>query len=342
MKIGELLFDLGFNADTMKLKDFGKAIGDLNMSSILTAGSFGAVYEGAKALVGIADEMALGINKFGRETGQSTQEVQKWSKMAEQMGISAGVVQGSVATLEDSLFKMRFTGEGSNIWNMMGLDPTHTKNMFEVLTMLRERLKGMTTEQQRFFLQSLGISTEMLNMFKLTNEQWSEIAKQQTLSGKQLEEMNEYHKTMTEMGQNLKMIWADLGVSLVPIFKGFMEIANSIDKSILKSWEFKGILDTISEIMTKVAHPFKLFGEAAGALPKLLSAANSTADYSLYGGTPEERTRLALGPASTKTVSVSAPITIHSNDPDATGRAVQKHLDKTVDDAVNDRPAGSI
>src|ERR1019366_3865955 len=199
MKIGELLFELGFKADTMKLKDFGKAVADLNMSGIMAATGFGALYEGAKKIIDMADDLALGVNKFGRETGQSTTEIQKWNKMAEQMGVSSGVVAGSVSTLEDSLFKMKFTGEGSNIWAKLGLDPTHTKSMFDVLSMLRTRLKGMGTEQQRFFLEQLGLSTEMLNMFKLTDSQWADINKQQALSTDQLDQMNEYHRSMKQL-----------------------------------------------------------------------------------------------------------------------------------------------
>lgn len=64
MKLGELFFELGFKSDHMKLKDFGKAVSELNMSSILSAGSFGAMIHGAKELISMADEMAHGVNKF--------------------------------------------------------------------------------------------------------------------------------------------------------------------------------------------------------------------------------------------------------------------------------------
>ena len=284
MTIGELIFQVGFKADTLKLKDFGKAVSELNLTSILTAGSFGAVYEGAKALVGVADDMALGINKFGRETGQSTQEIQKWNRMAEQMGVSSGTVAGTVASLEDSLFKMKFTGEGSNIWAMLKLDPTHTSNIFQVLTMLRDRLKGMSTEQQRFFLENLGISTEMLNMFKLTDSQWADISKQQTLSGDQLDQMSEYHKKLAMEGENLKLIWADLGIALLPIIESLVTILNDFDATVLKSWEFKGVLDTIAEVATAIAkdlyyifHP----GEALKDIGKTFKMAGD--QYSDWG-----------------------------------------------------------
>lgn len=333
MKIGELLFELGFKSDTMKLRDFGKAVSELNMSSILSAGSLGAVFEGAKALIGIADDMALGINKFGRETGQSVVEVQKWTKMAEQMGVSAGVVTGAVQTLQDNLFRMKFTGEGSNIWNMLGLDPTHTKNMFEVLTMLRERLKGANTETQRFFLQQLGLSTELLNMFKLTDEQWKDIAKQQGLSTEQLKRMDEYHRKSIEATQNLKQAFADLGTSIAPISTALSNWATMILKAVENSNIWKKSIEGIGYGLNESLGKGKLFEDVG----KLFTN-DGYISPAIRNQVLKERQDEWNG---VKNVNVNAPITIHSTDPDTTGKAVQKHLDKHINDAVNDRPEGS-
>ena len=337
MKIGELIFELGFKADTMKLKDFGKAISELNMTSIISAGSFGALYEGAKALVGIADEMALGINKFGRETGQSKVEIQKWNHMAEEMGVSSGVVAGAVATLEDSLFKMRITGEGSNIWAMLGLDPTHTKDMFEVLTMLRNRLKGMSTDQQRFFLENLGLSTEMLNMFKMTDAQWASMAHQQVLSNEQLSEADKYHAQMVGYAEDLKKTWADFGISFMPIFDSLMKIADAIDQNILKSSEWAATIKTIADIPHAVMHPIQTFKNAAVNFGPLMRQLN---DESFYGDTPEMRSKLALqGTRSDPNMKITVKNTVHTTDPNT---KISTDLDKAFDDAVNDRPAGSV
>lgn len=349
MTIGELVFNLGFKADTMKLRDFGKSLADLNMTSILTAGSFGAVYEGAKALVGIADDMALGINKFGRETGQSTQEIQKWTKMAEQMGVSTSTVTGTVASLEDQLFRMKFTGEGSNIWAMLKLDPTHTNNIFQVLTMLRDRLKGLSTEQQRFFLENLGISTEMLNMFKLTDSQWADIGKQQALSQQQLDQMNETHIKMTQATQSLKMVWADLGVALSPIFFGLADMAVSIDNAILKSWEFKGVLDTIAEEANAIAkdiyyifHP----GEALKDIGKTFQMAGAQySDWGTENKNKANRWAESIVPSTlfrgehpdSSPVTVNVKTVVKSNDPNTTVETTtdQDKNKKNISDVVN-------
>lgn len=331
MKIGELFFNLGFKADTMKLKDFGKAIGDLNMASILTAGSFGAVYEGAKALIGIADQMALGINKFGRETGQSTQDIQKWNKMAEQMGVSAGTVAGSVATLEDNLFKMKFTGEGSNIWAMLGLDPTHTKDMFEVLTMLREKLKGMSTEQQRFFLQNLGLSTEMLNMFKMTDQQWASMNKQTTMMDPELKKMQEYHETMVQYGQNLNLIWQHMGLSLSPVAKSLMDVANSIDQNILKSSKWAAFMKIISDGLEGIAHPvdtLRLFTGTKGDKSDMQV-------HPLFKFPWQKFNQDGTYASDQKPVQVNLKAVVQTTDPHANVKIYTEQHRKTISDAVH-------
>lgn len=345
MKIGELLFELGFKADTMKLKDFGRAVSELNVSSVLTAGAFGAVYEGAKHLIGLADDMALGVNKFSRETGQSTQDIQKWNAMAQQMGVSAGTVASSVSTLEDNLFKMKFTGEGTNIWNMLGLDPRHTKDMFEVLSMLRSRLKNMSTEQQRFFLQNLGLSTEMLNIFKLTDQQWADIPKQQALSNEELKKMDEFHKSSQKLSHDIAIAWADIGVSLIPIAEKIIKISDNMNNIARNSKDFQNFLGFIAKAGEGAG---QLLGKSAEGWGKIFQyaqyAGQQLAPESAVSMLPFTNPGIAPGMSSISKVNhvtVSAPITINSNDPETTAKIVQKHLDKQTNDAVDDRPEGS-
>lgn len=352
MTLGELVFNLGFKADTMKLKDFGKAVSELNMSSILTAGSFGAVYEGAKALVGIADDMALGINKFGRETGQSREEIQKWTKAAEQMGVAPQTVMSSITSLEDSINRMRVTGEGSGFWNLIGVDPTKTQSMFKVMDMVRNRLKGMSIENQRLLLNMSPIDPQWLNLFNESDKDWADIEKNQGLSNEQLDKMQEYHKILTKDGENLKLIWADLGVALLPAIQAMVELLNDFDLAVLKSWEFKGVLDTIVEIMTHLAHPFKTFGDALNAIPKL--------GTNLQEDGLERKNRInrwvesviphdyfskmfSSGNEGSAPVNVTVKNTIRSNDPHTTVETTtdQDKSKKAISDVVNQMSGGT-
>lgn len=347
MKIGELLFELGFKADTMKLKDFGRAVSELNMSSIISAGSFGLMYEGAKDLLRIAQDATLSLNKFGRETGQSREEIQQWNNTASQAGISAGTIASSVAHLQDSLFRMNFTGESSNIWNMLGLDPRHTKDMFEVLTMIRNRIKGLTTEQQRFFLENLGLSTELLNMFKLTDEQWRDIPNQQKNSLDQLDKMATFYASQAKLSADIQTAWVDIASSIIPIADKLVQMADSMTIIARGSEDFKNAFGFLGKLADGTGKMLQQSAQGWGYIANL----STTGD--IYGGRSSGFSNMlallndkALTPADyarsdiSKAVTVNAPITIHSNDPDATGKAVQKHLDKHIDDAINSSPSG--
>lgn len=356
MKIGELFMELGFHADTMKLKDFGRAVADLNMTSILSAGSFGVLYEGAKKIIDMADDLGEGILKFGRETGQSTQEIQKWSTMAKEMGVSADVVATSVSGLEDRIFRMRITGEGSNIWAMLGLDPRKTNDMFSVLTMLREKLKNLSTEQQRFFLEQLGLSTEMLNIFKLTDEQWKDIPRQQALSNQELDKIQQYNTAIAKTSRDFQIIWADIAVTMLPAIDAFLKVSDSIATMARNSRDFKGIIDLLVTSARGWSLIIEKTAEGWGYIFRIMSAIG-LATVKATGATGAAFSQIAnplvaqefgiVPPTATLShaipnVNLIVKNTIKSNDHNTTVETTSDHgdLNSTVRNIVNQKPAG--
>ncbi len=59
MTIGELVFELGFKADTVKINDFIGMVGKLNLSSVLASFGVKELYDGLNKIMGIADETAI-------------------------------------------------------------------------------------------------------------------------------------------------------------------------------------------------------------------------------------------------------------------------------------------
>lgn len=252
MNIGELLIQLGFKADTMKLKDFIHSVGELNMQSIIAATGFGGLYEAAKRAIEAAEEMAEPLHAFSVQTGQSTDRLQQFSQAAEEMGASSGTVESAIRTLQQSIFRMRMTGEGSNVWGMLGIDPTQVQDKFEILNQLRERFKGMSVEARQFYLSQLGISQDMLNLFAMSDEGWADISNNMVMSHDQLEKMAEFHKINVRLSRDLKMIWVSLGVMIAPFVTKLAEGADWLNRIVLKSWAWKGSLDAISETLMRI------------------------------------------------------------------------------------------
>lgn len=344
MKLGELFFELGFKADTTKLRDFAKHIGDLNMSSILAGSNFGLLYEGAKKIIGAADDMALQINKFGNETGQSRKELQQWSAIADGAGVSAGVVVGGIKQLQDSIFKMRFTGEGSNIWQMIGIDPTKDKDKFETLYKLGIQLNKMDTDTQRFFLNQLGLSDEWLSVLPYIVKHHEELGRQLYRNDASLEKMAEYHRTVSDLSTTWKITMDNVAVSIIPIVTGLAHMTQSINENIIKSAEWQGIMMTIGEAMDNLAHP----GETIlTPLKKLIAAYKMDSNNPLVNPIAVGGSEANWGPA-TRIIQQSAgwkvtvPITVQTNDPHYFTKKLEEHLEKVHNDVRDQSSRGSV
>ena len=96
MKIGELIYNLVFESDTTKLNDFIKAVGTLDMSSIMGALGVGQLYEVTKKLLNSATATAMGLKTFESVTGLSALKMKSWSDVAEQAGVNAGAFESSI------------------------------------------------------------------------------------------------------------------------------------------------------------------------------------------------------------------------------------------------------
>lgn len=328
MKLGELLFEVLFKAETFKLNDFIKGIGELNMKTLLGAGNLKLFWEMGEKAVGIADELALGLNKFSRETGMSTKELQQFTHAAEEMGMSPESVEQSVRRLQQSVFMLKKTGEGSNIWAMLGIDPTKAGSMFELLGQMREKFKGLSIETQQWFANSLLGSTEMLNLFSLSDEEFKKIGHHQYLSNKQLEKMTEFHKSIASLGHTAKLVWADIGVMLSPVVSKISDIAASMEKATRESQKWKGTLDVVSEILVRIVDGW----EKIIKWNDMISRQDDSTIMKALGkgmawGNPLSLVGSLIKGASTQlTQRIHAPIYVTTNDPDSFAKSLKKKL----------------
>lgn len=259
LKLGELIFELGFHVDTMKLKDFGKAVSELNMTGILAAGSFGAMYEGAKSLIDLAEGAGNTLNKFSRETGQSTDELQKWSKLAQEMGVDAGTVAGAIGDMQTNLFNLRMTGQGANFWNMLHVSPDFN-NMFanlEKLYPIMHKL-GLTEPGKRnYLLAGLGIPMQFADLFSLSADKFKEAMKPPDLkvSVDDQKKLADYQKITGDLTYDWSQTLTQVGISIIPIAQSLKEVLDSMDKNVVKSKEWAGYMNGIAEVLKLVAHP---------------------------------------------------------------------------------------
>jgi hypothetical protein len=219
MTIGELFIELGFKADTMKLKDFMKAVGELNMSSIASALGLGVLYDATNKIMNIADGAAMSIWGFSQTTGIGTKEAQQFSAVVEQLGGSAEDAKGSLKNLQTAMFNVKW-GQGNIApFQAMQIDPR--KGVFEALAKIQEFVKSpkYTDEFKRMMIEAIGLSDSLIPVLKNTKDITEAMKAQEISAEKQIETMVQFHQVNKKLGQELGLIWMDLATIIEPVIE---------------------------------------------------------------------------------------------------------------------------
>ena len=174
MQIGELKVRLGVDADTFKLKDFAHALGQIPFS----------VAAGISALTGmsfaltdmIKDSMNLGNNLkiFTSITGESGEELERWSSVAKKMGLDANTVKSSIMNLSSAFQQFKITGQVSESMHKglaqlgMGFNPN--ADLFAFLSEAQQKAKNLGPRGAEA-LKMLGIDPSLIAMGALSRTQ---------------------------------------------------------------------------------------------------------------------------------------------------------------------------
>ena len=233
-KMGEMYVKLGFQADNTKLRDFANGIADLNLSSVLAGLGLAGLYDITKKLMDVADQNAMRMNAFSLSTGYSAQKMQQWSTYAEEMGVSAGDVEASVKSLEDRVALMKFTGEGSQAFMKLGIDPLQAKDSFDLMQMIGKALERLDPATQRLATHELGLSDNILVLIKAM-QKYPELFKEGIKNtDQQTEALVKNHAAWARVRKEWGVVLEDVGAKLAPFFsaiaKGLDYIIVWIDK----------------------------------------------------------------------------------------------------------------
>lgn len=254
MKIGEFFVGLGLdmdNRDQLKLNDFLKGLGGVELKAIGAVGGLVALGATFRKIMGNATSAGQELFNFREQTGLSTEQLQKWSFFAEKMGSSAEEVKSSVKALSLASQQIKL-GEGDFApFQFLQIDPH--QDPFAVFNDIRERIKTLEPEMARLWVLRMGISEGMLNVLKATDTEWESIKKQFALNQQQIDGLRETNKEWIELKQNIYQAGLAIGSSFAPeieaALEGLNELTeeyNKIIKEPEKEPEKKGFLDLIT------------------------------------------------------------------------------------------------
>ena len=258
MKIGELFIQLGFEADTMKLKDFVRSIGDLNMSSLLATGAWGEFANLTKSLLegtaGLAQEMRF----FSTETGISAQRMQSWAQLARQLGVDGDAVAQTLRHLQSSIqqTKLGNVDQGLmqaysllNIYGKAGIDIN--QDYFTQVENIRKGLININPEMRRTIVNLAGMSDQMLNFLLMEEKDWALRDKQPVIKDSDIQRMKDMNMEWVKLTQEMTILGNQFAIEIAPAIisttKSVTDLLKEIKKFVNQDL-FKNIMGGLNNI----------------------------------------------------------------------------------------------
>lgn len=237
----ELFVKLGFNADTMKLKDFGKALAELNMSSVMAAIGVGTLYEATSKIMSVGDAAGMSMYQFSMITGLSAQEMQKFGAAAEEVGVSSKTAQSSVEGLQMEMIDLMKSHGKGEVFAVAGISAKDVMgDPFKLMRKLRDFMSdpNIGDKQKLFVASNLPAMREMMPMLKQSADWWDHIQDKASLSEKDISRIRDYHKAIAQLSYEWGIILERVAGRLAPMLSSLAHLTDNILK--LTSHESRG------------------------------------------------------------------------------------------------------
>jgi hypothetical protein len=189
VKIGELFVDLMIDGagGAMTISDLTSRMGDLEIAALGDVSILATLAVGIAKLSDQAMEAAASMFRFESQTGLSAEKLQMWQAVGEQAAVSADAVASSVAGLERNLAAIRM-GQGNIApFQILGIVPG--MDAFETLNKIRRRLRGVDAPTAVNLLSQMGLDPSMIQMLRLTDQQFAKMAANRRLMSKAQQQM---------------------------------------------------------------------------------------------------------------------------------------------------------
>lgn len=221
---------------------------------------------------------------FGRQTGIPINRLNKMIGVAKLSGMNlpAEQVAGDLASLQQKIFKLGITGEGSGIFAQLGINPMGMDSD-KFLTALRQRFKGMSEMQKSYVLDELGLSREWLNVLNLSNQEFEELVKQSKdlqLSAEERKQLAKYTLIQQKNNMRWELAKQKLAIALLPIITKIMEATSKIAISIENAFGNEHIIAALTKMSVLMA----AIAVQAGLVKKAFSFLGAFSGFKALGG----------------------------------------------------------
>lgn len=177
--IGEFFVELGVDtsAGQVTVKDLISSFGELEASTLGEIGALSTLAAGLGELAEHGMEVAESFRSFQSQTGLSITGLERWQRVAQQVGVDSNTVAGSVKTLQQNLVDISLGRGNISPYQLLGITPQSVGyDAFKVLDQLRGRSKMFSPAFFAKQLSAMGIDPSMINTLKLTRDEFEKLA----------------------------------------------------------------------------------------------------------------------------------------------------------------------
>lgn len=244
MNLGELFIKLGVKADTQAVTKFKDSIKGIALDASISLASLTALAYGISKFTESTREAVIQMTSFNQQTGLSIDKLQKWQQSAQlgNLAITADQVTSSIQNLQNAIAQIRLGGGNVRPFQLLGLD-IGRMDAFQVLEQLRNKVKSLPSPIAVNLLQQMGLSPEMLQVLKMSREEFEKISSLPILSEKQRGTINslsmEYRKFALEFKALKDQFVAMIAPSMIQSFRHLTNIMEFLFKT--ASATFQGV-----------------------------------------------------------------------------------------------------
>lgn len=333
MKIADLFAEVGFKFDSVKLREVSKLIGDLNISSIIAAGSMVGLGLEIKNLIDSTSQLSSTLTTIKTNTGVDNQFSQQFENAAKAMGSSKEAADGLINSLSKIKQSVKFGGAvprglalmGINYQDIIGSEEDLIAKINRILSQKPQLNTQAQKEAWASFISSinsdLGATPDLLKA--LSNPTlFDTMHKFLTLSESEISDNVEATKQWTIAVENVNIELMKTADKLLPAITNIL-------KSFNEGGGIQRVADALKGIGDEIYKASIVFGiiknyAAAGALNL-----GSALSYPLINASKLGNEIRKDFSSQTTTVKIDvAPITIQANDPHEFVKRFDDHFKK--------------
>ena len=266
MDVATLFARIGIKADTKEAKSFMDQVKHLTISLGIATVSATAFIAVIKNIANESIATALSLKKFHAETGASTDELQRWQAVADEVNNSGQAVADSIKAITDNQEKIKLGQGNISGYQLLGINPR--QDPFKIMEQLRQKTAGLSQAMKKNVLSQIGVSKDLIAVLDLTNAQFDEMAKDAFIIPKSTIDMiDKARASLKKVEGGVKYLKAEIIAALTPsiikVNKAILEwIKNNKD----------GLIKTIKTIFEWITRIVGATMNAVAMINKIISA----------------------------------------------------------------------